>query len=61
MICFECSGAAVAARMEHIPYRLVSLSVPFVAGSELGAGVRKGDYLACPPSGALGVRVFVQH
>lgn len=27
MICFECSGAAVAAWMEDVPYRPVSLSV----------------------------------
>lgn len=60
-ICCECSViASAAARPEDIPCGPLSLCV-FMVGSGLGAEVRGGDYLACLPSGALRVCVFVQH
>lgn len=52
--------ASAAARFEFIPCGPVPICV-FMPGSGLGAGVRGGDYLACLPSGALRVCVFVQH
>lgn len=59
-VCCECSVVASAAARPDIPCGPLSLCV-FMAGSGLGAGVRGGDYLACLPSGALRVCVFVQH
>lgn len=57
----ECTVvASAAARPVDIPCGPVSPPV-FMASSGLGAGVRGGDYLACLPSGALRVCVFVQH
>lgn len=49
----------IRSRVKNVSHLLVSLCV-FMAGSGLGVRVQGRDYLACLPSGALRVLVFVQ-